>query len=188
MLIPPKEGCADRFLIHVLAQGPVPKIVSYEAYDINGYTFYTETKDMDSDYQNSRVTAECVTESNGTTERLYGRVEEIWELNYAGKHDATMFRVRWAKAVVRGNKYFTTMSIPDAKSATVSVNVITKTEPWIHTMHVTQCFFITDPTNPNRVVVRRGKRNIVGMDGVANEEDFDQYGNPMRSDDNGNEA
>ena len=66
---------------------------------------------MDSDYQNSGVTIQCVTDTNGTTERFYGRVEEIWELDYAGMHDATMFRVRWAKGVVRENKYFTTMSI-----------------------------------------------------------------------------
>ena len=48
---------------------------------------------------------------------------------------------------------------------------------------MTQCFFITDPINPSRVVVRRSKRSIAGMDGVANEEDYDQYGDPMREDD-----
>ena len=53
---------------------------------------------------------------------------------------------------------------------------------------MTQCFFITDPSNPNRVVVRRGKRNIVGIDGVANEEDYNQYGDPMREDDDDDEA
>jgi hypothetical protein len=31
--------------------------------------------------------------------------------------------------------------------------------------------------------MRRGKRNIIGMDGVANEEDYDQYGDPMMEDD-----
>jgi hypothetical protein len=36
-----------------------------------------------------------------------------------------------------------------------------------------------DPTKPSRVVMRRGKRNIIGMDGIANEEDFDQYGDPI---------
>ena len=36
--------------------------------------------------------------------------------------------------------------------------------------------------------MRRDKRNIVGMDGVANEEDYDQYGNPMREDDDDDEA
>jgi hypothetical protein len=139
---------------------------------------------MDSDYQNSGVTIECLTnDANDTTERFYGRVEEIWELDYARMHDAMMFCVRWAKNVVRENKYFTNMSIPDAKSATVNINIIAKTEPWVHAKHVTQCFFITDPTNPSRVAMRRGKRSIVGMDGVANEEDYDQYSNPMREDD-----
>jgi hypothetical protein len=36
---------------------------------------------------------------------------------------------------------------------------------------------------PSCVVVRRGKRNIIGMDGVANEQDFDQYGDPKMEDD-----
>ena len=142
---------------------------------------------MDSDDQNSGVTMECMTGSdNGATERFYGRVEEIWELDYSGLHNTTMFRVIWAKNVERENQIFTTMTITDAKSATV--NAIAKNEPWVHAKHVTQCFFITDPRNPSRVVVRRGKRNIIGMDGVANEEDYDQYGNPMREDDDDDEV
>jgi hypothetical protein len=47
---------------------------------------------------------------------------------------------------------------------------------------VDQCFFITDPTKPTRVVVRRGKRNIIRMDGVTNEQDFDMYGDPKMED------
>ena len=184
---PPEEGSKDGLLIYALAHGPSPNLVTYQAYDINGYTFYTEAKDMDSDDQNSGVTMECMTGSdNGATERFYGRVEEIWELDYSGLHNTTMFRVRWAKNVERENRIFTTMTIPDAKSATV--NAIAKNEPWVHAKHVTQCFFITDPRNPSRVVVRRGKRNIIGMDGVANEEDYDQYGNPMREDDDDDEV
>ena len=92
-----------------------------------------------------------------------------------------MFHARWAKNVERENRYFTTMTIPDAKSATV--NAIAKNELWVHAKHVTQCFFIIDPFNPSRVVVRREKRNVIGMDGVANKGDYDQYGNPMREDD-----
>ena len=53
---------------------------------------------MDSDDQNSGVTMECMTGSdNGATERFYGRVKEIWELDYSGLHNATMFYVGWAK-------------------------------------------------------------------------------------------
>ena len=36
--------------------------------------------------------------------------------------------------------------------------------------------------------MRRGKRNIIGMDGVTNKEDYDQYGNPMREDDDDDEV
>src|SRR3954463_1147050 len=61
-------------------------------------------------------------------------------------------------------------------------------EPWVLATKVDQCFFITDPTNPSRVVVRRGKRNIIGMDGVANEQDFDQYGDPKIEDDDDYDA
>ena len=80
------------------------------------------------------------------------------------------------------------MCIPKAKSKSASANVTAKNEPWVHAKHVTQCFFLTDPSNPSRVVVRRGKRCIVGMDGVTNEEDYDQYGDPMREDDDDDEA
>ena len=85
----------------------------------------------------------------------------------------------WAKSVKRAGPYFTTMVIPQAKSG---VNVTAKNEPWVLANQVDQCFFITDPAMPSRVVVRRGKRSIIGMDGVANEQDFDQYGDPKIED------
>ena len=68
---PPEEGSSDGLLIHALAHGPAPKLATYQSYDINGYTFYTEAKDMDSDYQNSGVTIQCMTDANDTTERFY---------------------------------------------------------------------------------------------------------------------
>jgi hypothetical protein len=41
--------------IRNLAAGPVFTVTRYEAMDINGYTFYTMTKDKKSVYQNSGV-------------------------------------------------------------------------------------------------------------------------------------
>ena len=110
-------------------------------------------------------------------------IEEIWELNYSGEI-VPMFRVRWAKSVTPEDRYFITMSIPKAKS---SANVTAQNEPWVLAKHCTQCFFIIDSSKPIRVVVRRGKRNIIGIDGVANE-DYNQYGDPMREDDDDDEA
>ena len=75
-----------------------------------------------------------------------------------------MFHVRWAKSVLKEDRYFTTMVIPEAKSKTAGANVTTKNEPWVLASQVDQCFFITDPSKPSRVVVRRGKRKIIRID------------------------
>ena len=43
------------------------------------------------------------------------------------------------------------------------------------------------PVKAQCVVVRRGKRKIIGMDGVANEQDFDKYGDPKMEHDDDDE-
>ena len=91
-----------------------------------------------------------------------------------------MFRVRWVKSVKVEDKYFTTMCIPEPQPVD---NITAQNEQWVYAKDVSQCFFISDPKRPSRVVARRGKRNIVGMDGVANEDDFDQTGDPKKEDD-----
>ncbi|KAK1682916.1 hypothetical protein QYE76_043764 [Lolium multiflorum] len=128
-----EDSSAEEKLIFALSQGAEHNLMTFQAYDINGYTFYTEEKDMKSDYQN------------------YG----------------------WAKNVIKEDRHFTTMVIPEAKSKTAGAKVTAKYEPWVLASQVDQCFFITDPQKPSRVVVRRGKRSIIGMDGAANELDFD---------------
>ena len=52
-----EDSSAEEKLIFALSQGAEHNLMTYEAYNINGYTFYTEEKDMKSDdYQNSGVT------------------------------------------------------------------------------------------------------------------------------------
>ena len=120
--------------------------MTYQVYDINGYTFYTKDKDMKSDgYQNSTVTMESYTGNDKG--RYYGRLEEIWELSYAGEK-VPMFRVKWAKSVLKEDWYFTTMVIPEAKSKTAGSNVTAKNEPWVLASQEDQCFLITDLPNP----------------------------------------
>ncbi|KAK1606470.1 hypothetical protein QYE76_030143 [Lolium multiflorum] len=164
----------DEKLIYTLSQGPAQNVRTYQGYDINGYRFYTEEKDRNSENQNSGVTMlSYADDETNVKERFFGRIEEIWELNYCGE-TVPMFRVRWAKKVEKEGRYFTTMVIPDAKSKNASA----KNEPWVLGSQVDQCFFITDPSRPSRVVVRRGKRSIIGMQGDANEEDLDKNGDP----------
>ena len=66
---------ANANLIYALAVGPTCTVATYQLYDINGYTFYTEPKDKKCDYQNSGVMKLHLTknESNG----YYDRIEEI---------------------------------------------------------------------------------------------------------------
>ena len=80
------------------------------------------------------------------------------------------------------------MVMPEAKSKSAGANVTAKNEPWVLASQVDQGFFITDPSKPSRVVVRRGKRKIIGMDGVANEQDFDKYGEPKMEHDDDDEV
>ena len=59
-----------------LAVGPLLTITSYQAYDINGYTFYTTAQDKKSTYQNSGVCIEVVDNEDE-------KIGDIWELNYS---------------------------------------------------------------------------------------------------------
>jgi hypothetical protein len=159
--------------------------MTYEAYDINGYTFYMMAKDENSDYQNSGVTMESYT--SYVKLRSYGRIDEILELDYSGEK-VLMFHVRWAKSIIKEDHGFTTMCTLEAKSKSAGANITTKYEPCVLAKHVDQCFFITDPSRPSRVVMRRGKRTIVRMDGVTNKEDFDKYSDPTWEDGDNDKA
>jgi hypothetical protein len=65
-------------LLFVLSQGPAMNVRTYQAYDINGYTFYTKKKDHSSEHQNSGVTMlSYVDEESTINERFFGRIEEI---------------------------------------------------------------------------------------------------------------
>ena len=64
------------------AVGPLFTITSYQAYDINGYTFYTTAQDKKSTYQNSGL---CIEVVDNEDEKIayYGKIGDIWELNYS---------------------------------------------------------------------------------------------------------
>jgi hypothetical protein len=51
-----RPSTEDEKLIYTLSQGPGHNVRTYQGYDINGYRFYTEEKDRNSENQNSGVT------------------------------------------------------------------------------------------------------------------------------------
>ena len=57
--IPPEETI-DSITISRLAEGPSRQVISWNAYDINGYTYYTNAKDSKYVNQNSGVRIEAL--------------------------------------------------------------------------------------------------------------------------------
>ena len=48
-------------------------------------------------------------------------------------------------------------------------------EPFILAKQVTQVFFVNDPSRPRYHIVLQGKRRILGVDNVVDEEEYDQF-------------
>jgi hypothetical protein len=90
-----------------LAAGPSSNVTSWQAYEINGYTYYTKAKDNKSvAYQNSGVRIDAIDKS-GSNITYYGFIEEIWELDYGENIRFPVFRCQWVKhpnGVTKGNK------------------------------------------------------------------------------------
>ena len=55
--------------------------MTFQGYEINGYTFYTRTQDGKSTNQNSGVQIDAI-DNDGNKDTYYGCIEEIWELEY----------------------------------------------------------------------------------------------------------
>jgi hypothetical protein len=125
-------------MIYLLAAGPHSVVKSWQAYDINGFTFYTTTKDYRSQCQNSgaRVDAE---DSIGQKKAYYEYIEEIWEVNYVMSLQIPVFKSQWVKhphGIEVDEYWFTIVDLG---------NVGHKDEPWVLASTVAQVFYILDP-------------------------------------------
>ena len=78
--IPPRETI-DSITISRLAEGPSRQVTSWNAYDINGYTYYTNAKDSKYVNQNNDVRIEAL-DGVGRKIQYFGIIEDIWELDY----------------------------------------------------------------------------------------------------------
>jgi hypothetical protein len=65
-----------------LARGPSITMLTFQGYEINGYTFYMNAQDEKSTNQNNGVRIDEIIDDNGELETYYGVIEEIWELDY----------------------------------------------------------------------------------------------------------
>ena len=122
-------------------------MATYQGYNINGYTFYTNQQDGKSTLQNSGVTVIASTEVYGDShdtrvriakESYYGVIQEIWELKY-DSIIIPMLKCKWVdnqRGVKVDNDGFTVVDL--STNGYVS-------EPFILAKQATQVFYVEDP-------------------------------------------
>jgi hypothetical protein len=81
-----------------LVHDPIFTIVTYQGYNINGYTFYTEQQDKKSTYQNSGVCVDAYDVTDQDKNMYYGQIQEIWELDFHG-FKIPLFHCNWVDAI-----------------------------------------------------------------------------------------
>jgi hypothetical protein len=175
--------------LYLLAKTPSLTILTFQGYEINGNTFYTNAQDKKSTNQNSGVRFDAAV--NGREEKVtyYGYIDEIWELDYGPSLKVPLFRCKWVKLTGGG-------VIVDQQYGMTTVdlnNLAYKEEPFVLAKDVAQVFYVKDmaskprkrkdkKTNtssdePKRHIVLSGKRNIVGVeDKTDKSEDYNQFG------------
>jgi len=90
--IPPGETI-DSITISRLVAGPSRQVTSWNAYDINGYTYYTHTNDTKCVNQNTDVQTVAL-DGVGQKAQFFGIIEDIWEVDYGRDIKVALFRCR----------------------------------------------------------------------------------------------
>ena len=83
--------------IKILAVGSSNQATSWQGCDINGYLFYTATKDKKIMSQNIGVLIEALVERTGQSTTYLGVIDDIWEVHYGSNIQVPVFRCRWVK-------------------------------------------------------------------------------------------
>jgi len=138
-----------------LARGPNFDVITWSAYYINKFSFYTNTEDQKSTMQNSGVTLEsesmhfASSKDNNpvmATISYFGVIEEIWEVDYV-KFRVPVFKCKWVDSNTRVN-------VDDLGFTLVDLAKIGyKEDPVIMAYQAKQIFYVKDPSNQRWSVV-----------------------------------
>jgi hypothetical protein len=173
--------------MYLLARTPSSTVLTFQGFEINGNTFYTNAQDKKSTNQNSGVRFDAAV--NGREEKVtyYGYIEEIWELDYGPSLKVPLFRCKWVK--LTGGRVDVDqnygMTIADLN------NLAYMDEPFVLANDVAQVFYVKDMDSkprkrsqqkntssdePRRHIVLSGKRNIVGVEDKTDmSEDYEEF-------------
>ena len=150
--------------------GPSARVTTWQAYDINGYTFYTSAKDRKSQCKNSGIRIDAIDDSMGQKVTYFGVIDKIWELDYGLNIQIPVFKCQWVKhpqGVEVDNYGLTIVDL---------ANVGYKEDPWVLGRHVAQVLYILKPSQKKQKhIVASGKQSIIGVDGVDDIDAYNRY-------------
>ena len=132
--------------LYLLSKGPSSTIWTFQGYEINGNTFYTNAQDKKSTNQNSGVRFDDKS-TNEATVTYYGCIEQIWELDYGPSLKVPLFWCKWFNLRGGGVK-----EDPLYGMTTVDLtNVAYDNEPFVLAKDVAQVFYVKDmSTKPKK--------------------------------------
>jgi hypothetical protein len=144
-----KEIPTEDMTMKMLPSRPSSCVTSWQAYDINGYTYYTKEKDKKSVAQNSGIRIEAI-DPQGLKTMYYGY---IWELDYDLRIRIPIFRCQWVKHPNGVNVDNYGLTLVDLK------NVGHQDDPWMLADRVAHLFYVLDPETKKHVVVSIKQKN-----------------------------
>ncbi|KAJ9539143.1 hypothetical protein OSB04_031876 [Centaurea solstitialis] len=149
-----------------------------KAMTLMGIHFTPNGKMKKSTMQNSGVTLIATTTeydkaNNDARSRIvnnsyYGVIQEIWELEY-NSLSIPLFKCKWVdnqQGVKVDNDEFIVIDLSKESYGS---------EPFILAKQASQVFFVEDPKDSKWHIVLHGKRHIVGLEKVVDEEEYDQF-------------
>jgi hypothetical protein len=86
-----KEIPIEDMTMMMLASWPSSCVTSWQAYDINWYTYYTKEKDKKSVAQNSGIRIKAI-DPQGLKTTYYEYIQDIWELDCGLRIRIPIFR------------------------------------------------------------------------------------------------
>jgi hypothetical protein len=141
-----KDIPTEEMMMKMLASRPSNYVISWQAYNINGYTYYTKEIDRMSVAQNSGIRIETI-DPLGEKTTYYVYIQAIWELDYDVRLQISVFKCQWVKHPngVSVDNYG--LTLVDLK------NVDHKDDPWVLADRIAHVFYVLDPEIRKYVVV-----------------------------------
>jgi hypothetical protein len=128
-----KEIPTEDMMIKMLSSRPLSCVTSWQAYDINGYSYYTKEKDKKSVAQNSDIRIEAI-DPQGLKITYYGYIQDIWELHYDLRIRIPIFRCQCIK-------HLNGVNVDNYGLTLVDLKILGhKDNPWVLADRVAQVF------------------------------------------------